>query len=93
MILAHSKDEESHVMAKITTPKAKGNTLIFPEPNPVTIYYNTAITHVEGAVNLQKQITSQNWVPHKLYPVFIIFFSLFKSHSNQYNNITNHIRL
>jgi hypothetical protein len=75
VILAHSKDEKSHVMAKLTSTKSKNNTLIFPEPNPVTIYYNTAVGHVENTINIQKQITSQNWVPHELYPVFIDFFS------------------
>lgn len=75
VILAHDDGKESHVMAKITARKAKQNVLMFTEPNPVTIYYNTAITHAENAITLQNQITSQNWVPHELYPVFIEFFS------------------
>jgi len=75
VIMAHNDGKESHIMAKITATKAKQNVLMFAEPNPVTIYYNTAISHAENAINLQNQITSKNWVPHELYPVFLEFFS------------------
>lgn len=75
VIMAHDDGKESHVMAKITAKKAKENVLIFTEPNPVTIYYNSAIGHVENSITLQNQIISQNWVPHELYPVFVEFFS------------------
>ncbi len=74
MILAQSHEDDSFVMAKITPSKNKQNTLIFQEPNPVLIYYNSAIDHSENAIKIQKEIISKNWNPDELYPIFIDFF-------------------
>lgn len=74
IILARSHEDDSYVMAKITPSKAKQNTLIFQEPNPVVIYYNSAIDHSENAIIIQKEIISKNWTPDGLYPIFIDFF-------------------
>lgn len=74
IILAHSHDANSYVMAKITPSKAKQNTLIFQEPNPVVIYYNSAIEHTENAINIQKEIILKKWTPDQLYIIFMDFF-------------------
>lgn len=75
IILAQSSGSESYVMAKIIPSKAKNNTLVFPEPNPVTIYYNCAVSHMENALALQTEIINKNWNPTDLYEEFINFFS------------------
>ena len=74
IILAQSHEAHSYVMAKITPSKTKQNTLIFQEPNPVHIYYNSAIDHIESAIQIQKEIISKNWNPDELYQIFIDFF-------------------
>lgn len=38
IILAQGNEKESFVLAKIIPSQRKDKTLIFPEPNPVTIY-------------------------------------------------------
>lgn len=74
IILAQSHEDDSFIMAKISPSKAKQNTLIFQEPNPVVIYYNSAIDHSENAIIIQNEIISKNWTPDELYPIFIDFF-------------------
>lgn len=74
MILAQSREDDSYVMAKIIPSKAKQNTLIFQEPNPVVIYYNSAIDHSENAIKIQKEIISKDWNPDELYLIFSEFF-------------------
>lgn len=74
IVLAQTHVADSYVMAKITPSKAKQNTLIFQEPNPVVIYYNSAIDHTENAVKIQKEILSKNWSPDELYSIFMDFF-------------------
>lgn len=74
IILAQSHEDDSYVMAKITPSKAKQITLIFQEPNPVVIYYNSAIDHSENAIKIQKVIISKDLTPDELYPIFIDFF-------------------
>lgn len=74
IILAQSNEDDSYVMAKIAPSRAKQNILIFQEPNPVVIYYNSAIDHSENAIKIQKEIISKNWTPDELYLVFIEFF-------------------
>ncbi|RLZ06662.1 hypothetical protein [Faecalibacter macacae] len=75
IILAQSSGSESYVMARIIPSKAKNNPLVFTEPNPVTIYYNCAIAHIETSLELQAKIINNSWSPIDLYNEFISFFS------------------
>lgn len=75
IISSSTNNEPASVMTTIIAKRNKSNALIFSEPNPVTIYYNSAVKHNTNAEILQKQIINKHWSPQELYPIFIDFFS------------------
>lgn len=74
IILAQGVNSEEYVMAVVTPSKRKSKALIFPEPNPVTIYYNSGVDHIESALEIRKVILNNDWNPDELYPVFLDFY-------------------
>lgn len=74
VIIASGNGDESNVMANITPSKRKDITLIFPEPNPVLIYYNTGLEHIQKAIAIRGDIMRSKYGPEELYPIFSKFY-------------------
>lgn len=73
-IVGRGSNEDVFVMASITSSKSKDKTLVFPEPNPVIIYYNSGIEHVKKAIEIKEEMLSSNYNSDELYEVFCNFF-------------------
>lgn len=74
VIIASGSGEESHVMANITPSKKKEKTLIFPEPNPVLIYFNSGLEHIQNTIAIREDILKSEYGPEELYPIFSDFY-------------------
>lgn len=66
--------EDGYVMANVTPNKRKNKTLIFPEPNPVIIYFNAGIEHIHNTIIIRKEILNSDYHPEDLYPIFSDFY-------------------
>lgn len=69
-----NSSEENYIMANITPSKRKDKTLVFQEPNPVLIYYNSGLEHIEKTIDIRKDILKTEYSPEELYPVFSEFY-------------------
>lgn len=69
-----NSSEENYVMANITPNKRKDKTLMFQEPNPVFIYFNSGLEHIEKTIEIRRDILKTEYSPEELYPVFSEFY-------------------
>ena len=74
VIVAGGRGEDNHVMANITPSKKKDKVLIFPEPNPVLIYFNSGLEHIQNTIAIRKDILKSEYEPEELYPIFSDFY-------------------
>ena len=74
VIISSGSPNESYVMANITPSKRKEKTLVFPEPNPVLIYYNSALHHIEKTIEIKKALLKSEDSPEELFNVFSDFY-------------------
>ena len=69
-----NSNEENYLMANLTPTKRKDKTLVFQEPNPVLIYFNSGLEHIEKTLEIRKDILKTEYSPEELYPVFSEFY-------------------
>ncbi|MCH2196873.1 hypothetical protein, partial [Kordia sp.] len=74
VIVASGRGEENFVMANITPSKKKDKTLVFAEPNPVILYYNSGIEHIKSAIEIRNNILKSELGHEELYAIFCDFY-------------------
>ena len=74
VIISAGSPNESYVMANIIPSKRKEITLVFPEPNPVLIYYNSALDHIEKTIEIKKALLKSEYSSEELFDVFSDFY-------------------
>lgn len=75
VVVAKPVDGKQHVAAVVRPSKQKDKTFSFPEPNPIHLYFDIAVAHLEKAENLKQQFfEAANTHPQAEFELFCSFF-------------------
>lgn len=78
VIMALKRGDEKYIVSQVKGSKDKKKVFMFPEPNPVCIYYSTANEHLERSYGLKNQLfrEEQHFNGNYHYENFIEYYQV-----------------